>query len=158
MRTALRPVLLAAAVGACMVLAQTARAQHDSHDHGDHGGDHGHDFHGGDFHGDFHGRDFHHFSPYEMGVWRGGHWQQGWHDGRFAWWWLAGGGWYFYPAPIYPFPTYVPPAIVVQRPPPVASGPPPAQSWYYCDNPAGYYPTVAACPGPWRQVPATPPR
>jgi hypothetical protein len=152
MRNALRHVPLAAAVGVCLALAQPARAQHDNFDHG-------HDFHGGHFNGgDFHGRDFHSFSPLEMNAWRGGHWQQGWHDGRYAWWWIVGGGWYFYPAPIYPFPTYVPPAIVVQQPPPVPTGLPPAQSWYYCDNPAGYYPYVAACNGGWRQVPATPGR
>jgi hypothetical protein len=107
---------------------------------------------------DFHGRDFQHFSPHERDVWRGGHWNQGWHDGRFAWWWVLGDAWYFYPVPIYPYPTYVPPAIVVQQAPPVPTGLPPAQSWYYCDNPAGYYPYVASCSGPWREVPAAPPR
>ncbi|MGA3401252.1 MAG: hypothetical protein ABSC95_18715 [Acetobacteraceae bacterium] len=138
MRTTLHHILLATAVSACAALAQPAYAQRDGHD--------------------FHGRDFHGFTPQERGVWQGGHWQQGWHDNRFAWWWVAGGGWYFYPAPIYPYPTYVPPAIIVQQAPPVPTGLPPAQFWYYCDNPAGYYPYVAACNGQWREVPATPPR
>lgn len=138
MRTTLRHLLIAAAIGACAALAQPAYAQREGRD--------------------YHGRDYHGFTPHERDVWRGGRWQQGWHDGRYAWWWVVDGGWYFYPAPIYPYPTYVPPAIIVQQPPPVPSGLPPAQFWYYCDNPAGYYPYVAACNGPWRQVPATPPK
>ena len=107
-------------------------------------------------HGDYHGRDYGHFSPRERSVWRGGRWVHDWHDGRFGWWWAVDGGWYFYPEPVYPYPTYVPPAIVVQQPPPMPTGLPPAQNWYYCDNPQGYYPYVASCNGPWRSVPATP--
>ena len=145
-----RHVLLATALGAGMALAAPAYAQHDEHD------SHGHAGHGA--YTDFHGRDFHGFSRRDLGIWRGGRWVHGWHDGRFAWWWAVGGGWYFYPTPIYPFPTYVPPAVVVQQAPPVPTGLPPAQFWYYCDNPQGYYPYVAACNGPWRQVPAAPPR
>jgi hypothetical protein len=107
---------------------------------------------------DFHGRDYGHFDAHERDVWRGGGWRHDWHDGRYAWWWVLGNSWYFYPEPIYPFPSYVPPAIVVQQPPPVPTGLPPAQFWYFCDNPKGYYPYVASCSVPWRQVPATPPR
>jgi hypothetical protein len=75
------------------------------------------------------------------------------------------GGW---PGP-YPYPYYSGPPVVY-APPPVVYAPPPviyaptpapatmvtgqAQSWYYCDNPKGYYPYVAACPAGWRQVPA----
>lgn len=108
--------------------------------------------------GDFHGRDFGHFGRGELNTWRGGGWRHEWHDGRYAWWWVASGFWYFYPAPIYPFPTYVPPAIVVQQAPPVPTGLPPAQFWYFCDNPQGYYPYVASCDVPWREMPATPPK
>src|SRR4051812_28051044 len=92
---------------------------------------------------DFHGRDFQRFTPRERTVWRGGTWRHDWHDGRFGWWWTIGPSWYFYPEPVYPYPTYVPPAIIVQQPPPMPSGLPPMQSWYYCDNPQGYYPYVA---------------
>lgn len=106
---------------------------------------------------DFHGRDFGHFSPSERAAWVGGHWVHDWHNGRFAWWWTVGGFWYFYPEPIYPYPTYIPPAIVVQQAPPVSTGLPPASSWYYCDNPQGYYPYVASWNGAWREVSATPP-
>ena len=31
---------------------------------------------------------------------------------------------------------------------------PPNQSYYYCDNPQGYYPSVQSCSTPWREVPA----
>jgi hypothetical protein len=152
MRTALPRLASVAVVAVLTMSGAPAQAQH--HTGGSHeGGGNGHDFHGHDFHG----RDFGHFSPAERGIWRGGSWSHGWHDGRFAWWWVAGGGWYFYPAPLYPYPTYVPPAIIVQQPP-VPHGPPPVQFWYFCDNPQGYYPYVAACNGPWREVPATPPK
>ncbi len=66
-------------------------------------------------------------------------------------------------------PLYVPPPVVVApppvvyAPPPVVYSPPPApvvapqaQTWYYCDNPAGYYPYVSNCSTGWRQVPARP--
>ena len=106
---------------------------------------------------DFHGRDFGHLSQHEHLAWRGGVWFHGWHGGRFAWWWRTGGFWYFYPEPVYPYPTYIPPAIVMQQAPPVPTGLPPAQYWHYCDNPKGYYPYVASCNGAWREVPATPP-
>jgi hypothetical protein len=106
---------------------------------------------------DYHGRDFHRLPPRDRTVWRGGAWVHGWHEGRYGWWWRVGLFWYFYPQPVYPYPSYIPPAIVVQQAPPVPTGLPPAQYWYYCDNPQGYYPYVASCNGAWRPVPATPP-
>jgi hypothetical protein len=64
---------------------------------------------------------------------------------------------YYYapPPPIYvaPTTTYVVPA---PAPPPVVQGSAPASVWYYCDNPAGYYPYVANCGSPWRPVQPTP--
>jgi hypothetical protein len=111
---------------------------------------------------DFHGRDFGHFSVEERAAWIGGGWHHDFHNGRFGWWWQVGPVWYFYAAPIYPYPTVVPdveiaaPAVVAPPgyPPPPAgfAAPPPAQAWYYCDNPAGYYPYVQSCGGPWRPV------
>ena len=138
MRIGYLPAVLAATV--CVLAAQPAVAQHRDYRHS------------------FYGRDFHRFTPSERHVWTSGRWVQGWHDRRYAWWWVTGGGWYFYPAPIYPYPTYIPPAVVVQQPPPVPSGLPPTQFWYFCDNPQGYYPYVASCTVPWRAVPATPAR
>lgn len=152
-----RTILLYAAALALVYAINGAPAEAQRSSHG--GGFHGGGFSGGGFHGrDFHGRDFGLFSRGDLRAWRGGGWRHEWHDGRFAWWWVTGGLWYFYPEPIYPYPTYVPPAIVVQQPPPAPTGLPPAQFWYFCDNPQGYYPYVASCNGPWREVPATPPR
>jgi hypothetical protein len=111
---------------------------------------------------DFHGRDFAHFSVEERAAWIGGGWHHDFHNGRFGWWWQVGPVWYFYAAPVYPYPTVVPevevaaPVVVAPpayAPPPAAAAvPPPAQAWYYCDNPAGYYPYVQSCGGPWRPV------
>lgn len=96
--------------------------------------------------------DIRHFDRHDLGVWRRGHWYHGSHDGHFGWWWVIGTLWYFYPAPVYPYPNpYVPPVVA---PPPSAS---PPQYYYYCENPSGYYPYVIQCPGGWRLVPTTPP-
>jgi hypothetical protein len=65
---------------------------------------------------------------------------------------------YDYPPPV----VYAPPPVVYAPPPPVVVAPPttyvqqPSSSWYYCDNPKGYYPYVQDCSSGWRQVPAQP--
>jgi len=72
-----------------------------------------------------------------------------------------------FPPPVY----YEPRTVIIERDPPVyiqrepAPGPAPqAQSanptWYYCPNPAGYYPHVPSCNQQWVPVdPSTvPPR
>ncbi len=99
--------------------------------------------------------DIHRFHEHDLGLWRGGHWYKGRHLGRRGWWWIVGGVWYFYPAPVYPYPDpYLPPVVVA----PPAPAPAPAQQyWYYCSNPAGYYPYVARCATAWQPVPANPP-
>jgi hypothetical protein len=99
--------------------------------------------------------DFGHFTPDEHLNWTGGHWNHAWHNGRFGWWWFAGGLWYFYDAPIYPYPGYVSDyyADDDQPGPGYQQGP----AWYYCSNPPGYYPYVQNCGTPWQPVPATPP-
>lgn len=68
----------------------------------------------------------------------------------------------YYPYPYYgyayPYYDYAPPVVVT--PPPVVVTPPTdyvqrapeSGYWYYCQDPPGYYPTVAACPGGWLQV------
>jgi hypothetical protein len=66
------------------------------------------------------------------------------------------------------YPYYAPPPVVYAPPPvvyaPPVYAPPPqqpiaqqAQTWYYCDNPKGYYPYVQQCGNGWRQTPAAPP-
>ena len=113
-------------------------------------------------HHGFHGRDFHSFTVFELGLWRAGHWHHAWHEGRFGWWYDVDGVWYWYPEPVYPYPSYVgpavfaaeppPPPVVVQAPP--APGQPAPQFWYYCGESKTYYPYVSSCAGPWQQVPA----
>ncbi|MBW4048323.1 MAG: hypothetical protein HIU89_10405 [Proteobacteria bacterium] len=74
----------------------------------------------------------------------------GWDGGGYGGWGPGWGGW-----------SYAPP-IVVQEPPQrieyqnVPLGPAPPAYWYYCNNPAGYYPQIATCPGGWAQVLAQP--
>ena len=95
--------------------------------------------------------DIRHFQDRDLERWRQGHWYHGGHEGRAGWWWVVGDLWYFYPAPIYPYPNpYQPPATMAAVPPT-----PPAQ-YYYCDSPPGYYPYVPDCKAPWRVVPAQP--
>lgn len=101
-------------------------------------------------------RDIHRFHDRDFDRWRGGRWIHGPHGGRTGWWWVVGGTWYFYPAPVYPYPDpYVPPVAAAPAPPPVVVPAPPAQ-YYFCDRPRGYYPYVAACQVPWRVVVARP--
>ena len=65
----------------------------------------------------------------------------------------------------YGYPSVVvtpPPQVYVQPAPQTSVQPPPAQppaqpSWYYCENPQGYYPYVQQCPGGWQPVAPTPP-
>jgi hypothetical protein len=118
--------------------------------------------------------DIHRFQDRDMAHWRGGRWHRGRHDGRLGWWWVVGGVWYLYSAPVYPYPDpYQPPVVMVEQPSvsaaPVYAPPPtqlaepvaaptPSQYWYYCEEPAGYYPYVSQCPRAWQKVPATPAR
>jgi hypothetical protein len=82
----------------------------------------------------------------DQNSWRRGGWRHDWHDGRLGWWWVVDDGWFFYDAPIYPYPDYID-----EPPPPVA-----AATWYYCAHPQGYYPYVQRCDAPWQPVPAQP--
>lgn len=118
------------------------------------------------------GGDIHRFHERDFVRWRGGRWHHGRHDGRLGWWWVVGGVWYLYSSPVYPYPDpYQPPVVMVEQPasavaspvyapPPVptAAAPASVQYWYYCENPAGYYPYVPQCPSAWQKVPATPSR
>jgi len=114
----------------------------------------------------FHDRNVAHFSAQDRATWTGGHWSHGRHHGRDGWWWNAGDGWFFYDQPIYPYPRYASDyyyeddygpdygAAPNDEYAPVPNG---GYSWYYCNNPAGYYPYVQQCRGPWRPVQPTPP-
>ncbi len=106
---------------------------HDDRDHRDHDDwDHHHHDRDRHDHRDFHGHDFRSFSPFELSLWAGGGWFHEWHEGRPGWWWVVDGMWYWYPEPVYPYPTYVsepvamtPPPVIYAAPPPPPSPPPP---------------------------------
>jgi hypothetical protein len=102
-------------------------------------------------------------------AWRGGHGGK-WHGGPRVgigigigpfWgpYWGRYWGPYGYPyGYVYPPVVTAPSTQVYIQPSPQASvPPPPSASWYYCDNPRGYYPYVQQCPGEWRPVAPTPP-
>ena len=100
---------------------------------------------------DWHG-EIHRFHEHDLDLWRQGRWHHGRHAGRLGWWWVVGGAWYFYPAAVYPYPDpYQPPVVIL---PPTEAAP---QYWYYCSNPAGYYPYVVQCSAGWQRVPANSP-
>jgi len=90
----------------------------------------------------------------------------GWHGHWHGYTTVYVGGWpwyspwfYGYAWPYYPYDTAVAPAApveYVQMNPPAADAAP--AMWYYCANPAGYYPYVKACPGGWQQVQPQPPQ
>lgn len=127
---------------------------------GGHGGGHASaagGFHGGASHGNWHGGG---------GAWHGGYHRYGAYYGGFGWGlgWGLGWGWWGWPAfysPYYydnPFyygvTTYqyeTPAPVTVQTAPQ-----PGAPSYYYCTNPAGYYPAVGTCQVPWQAVPVAP--
>jgi len=162
-----RSLTLTLAVSAAIAMtAQISLAEHQSHGWHE-GGRHEQSEGGRGWHGDIR-----HFERHDLGHWRDGRWRHDRHGGHFGWWWVVGGIWYFYPAPVYPYPDpYVPPVVVQQPPdvviqqaPPVSVPPPsqagktqPPQNWYYCESAQTYYPYVSSCPSGWKLVPATPP-
>ena len=102
---------------------------------------------------------------------RGGH-GGGWggrHGGGGGWGWGPAIGlgvglglaYPYYADPYYPYPQYYPyynTVPVVQLPPeemyvqPDPQPPVKPTYWYYCKDPAGYYPSVPKCPSGWMKV------
>jgi len=111
---------------------------------------HGQYGHSGHDLGSYHGHDFGHFTADERDHWQHGEWRHSWHNGHYGWWWFVGGDWFFYPGPIYPYPEYVGPDYWYDYEDEYG---PPSYYWYYCEDPAGYYPYVQQCNGPWQPVP-----
>lgn len=93
----------------------------------------------------------------------GGHHDGGWHGGWHGGWrapvvfvgprFVVAPPAFYYPRPY----VYAPPVVVVAPAVVMAAPAPPvytqsSQYWYYCQNPAGYYPSVPQCPSQWLQV------
>lgn len=109
-----------------------------------------------------------HFSAQDRSTWQHGRWQHGRHHGRDGWWWYSGGNYFFYDQPVYPYPGYVSNYYYDDdyyddggydgyADPGYGAAPGDGgYYWYYCSNPAGYYPYVKSCRGPWRAVTPTP--
>ncbi|MBV8338255.1 MAG: hypothetical protein JO358_23055 [Alphaproteobacteria bacterium] len=127
------------------------------------GGFHGGGLHGGGI-GGFHSGAFHgshwddHANAFRegfvglhsgSGTGHGGNWYHGWHNGRYGWW-LVGPGlaWTYYD---YPWSGYYPDYGYDYD----YSQPYVGQTWYYCSDPAGYYPYVEQCNTDWQTVPAS---
>jgi hypothetical protein len=117
--------------------------------------------------GHFYGRDYAHFTPDDRARWYRGTWHHEFLDGRYGWWYEVDGIWYFFDAPIYPFPTFIPDVVYLPDeddfapPPPLAVMAPQAPSgnfYYYCPDSQTYYPYVSSCPSPWQPVPVAPPQ
>ena len=83
------------------------------------------------------------------------------------WGWYPYGDSYAYPygypyAYPYCYPAYAPLVVVDSAPQTSLQQGTPAQqsqqqSWYYCQNPQGYYPYVGEWPGGWQPVSPQPP-
>ena len=123
-------VVAAVAIGAA---ASGPAGAHDNNGGSHDGGSHGGGGHGGSWHGG--------------GGWHEGHWDNHWRGGG-----IGSGAWLpdygLYDNPAYPYAD--PDAPSYAAPGPVAN------VWYFCRDPAGYYPYVQQCAGGWLQVPAQP--
>jgi hypothetical protein len=100
----------------------------------------------------FRGRDVGRFTRRERQNWQRGYWHHEWHNGIYGWWWAVGPFWYFYAAPIYPYPGYVSDYVWQQPVTPVY----PPDYWYFCSSSGAYYPDVPICDVPWTPVAPTP--
>jgi hypothetical protein len=116
---------------------------------GFHGGGFG-GFHGGGFHaaGGFHGGGFggFHGGGFHGGGFHGG----GFHGGGFRGDRFHGNRFFFGGAFADPWWGYYPDSGYYDYSQPYSS-----QTWYYCSDPAGYYPYVAQCNTGWQTVPAS---
>jgi hypothetical protein len=136
-----RALAIAAALLCATALSQPNLAYAQMHGggggfHGGGGGFHGGGFHGGGF-GGFHG-----------GGFRPGF--GGFHDGRFHGERFHGNRFFFGGSFASPWWGYYPDYGYYDYSQPYSS-----QTWYYCSDPAGYYPYVTQCNTGWQAVPAS---
>ena len=159
--TALQPIVANAARGGG-VPGGGGGGFHGGGGEGFHGGGGG--FHGGGFRGvqagGFHGGAFDGRFAVAHGAFNhggGGHWYHGWHGGRYGWW-LVGPGlaWTYYDYPWWGYyPDYGDYGYYPDYGYYGSAQPYAGQTWYYCSDPAGYYPYVTQCNTGWQAVPAS---
>ena len=77
---------------------------------------------------------------FDLGAWQSGAWRHEDHGGRLGWWWVIGADWFFFDAPVYPYPDLYTPLGE------------PLGWWYWCDAYNEYYPYVTDCPVAWEPV------
>jgi hypothetical protein len=138
-----RSLAIAAALLCGIAFSQTNLAYAGAHGGGGgfHGGGMG-GFHGGGSAG-FHGGGF-------AGFHGGGFHRDGFHDGRFGGDRFRDRGFFFGGSFAYPWWGYYPDYGYYDY-----GQPYPSQTWYYCSDPAGYYPYVTQCNTGWQAVPAS---
>jgi hypothetical protein len=101
-------------------------------------------------HRHWHGDHYRYYRDYPH--WHDGSWYHGNYRGRVGWWWITAGNWYYYPAPVYPYPAPYPRTVVIEREPAPQREP----IWYFCESSGKYYPYTSVCPEGWRAVPVQP--
>ena len=69
-----------------------------------------------------------------------------------AWPYQYNDGYYPYYDEYYPYPVYPSDPTTVYVEPQQQVAPAPEYYWYYCTNPAGYYPYVQNCNNAWMTV------
>jgi hypothetical protein len=149
-----RPLQYAAAALLCIATLGWPNLSNAAHGgggggfHGGGGGFHGGGLHGGGFHG--FGGGWH--GGFAGGNSHGGNWYHGWHNGRYGWWWWGGPavGFTFYD---YPYGWGYWPDYGYYGDYGYGQQPYAGQYWYYCSDPAGYYPYVQQCNVQWQPVP-----
>jgi hypothetical protein len=112
-----------------------------------------------------------HGGSWNGGSWRGGYWRGGYYPYRYyypgvgfyfglGWPYYWGGYPYYYPYYSASYPVSYPYAaadagvegVYSQAAPATPQAVPANQYWYYCTDPAGYYPYVQNCSKAWMQV------
>ena len=149
-KSPMRRVLFATVIAALLPFAGVAEAQ--SHGGGaPHGGGSG-NWHGGggnNWHGGggWHGEGWHG----SVGVYFGPYWGWAWpyyYGYPYGYPYAYPFAYYPYDYPYYdPYPAYAPNTFVAPAP-----SAPSTVYWYYCTDPAGYYPYVRTCSKPWMPV------
>jgi hypothetical protein len=130
---------LVIALGIAFAISQSVQVANAAERAG--GGFRGGGFRGGEFRGGFVGG----YRGPRVGVYVGGVYDPFWPFFPYNYPYYP---YYAYP---YTYPEVLPEAV------PLAAAPAQAPTWYYCNDPQGYYPYLRTCNHAWQAVPASPP-